>query len=250
MTKLDAATVGALHAGEPGITEALLRRAHDSDSGQTPYTWLAAAVPLTGRVVDLGCGSAPIAELLAKEVTYIGIDRSAAELAVARDRSLLLVQADARDLPLTGGVDAVISSMALMLVDPIQPVLRAVAAVLRPGGTLIATLPALTSHDADDAALHTAVLAVLGRAGIGYPTTLADAAGELAAAGLHLVADDTINFAVPVANDVDAHLLARSYYAVDRSPAALDRAAATITDHAAGRCAVGYAIRRIVARRA
>lgn len=31
-------------------------------AGRNPYRWLAEALPGTGRVLDLGCGTAPLAE--------------------------------------------------------------------------------------------------------------------------------------------------------------------------------------------
>jgi hypothetical protein len=46
------------HAERPGITESVLRRARAG--GTDPYDWLAEVVPRRGRVLDLGCGSAPL----------------------------------------------------------------------------------------------------------------------------------------------------------------------------------------------
>jgi len=69
------------HTGRPGITESILRRARAD--GTDPYTWLAEVVPPRGRVLDLGCGSAPLSRMLAGR-SWIGLDTSAAELAAAR----------------------------------------------------------------------------------------------------------------------------------------------------------------------
>jgi hypothetical protein len=51
------------HAARPGIAESVLRRARAG--GTDPYDWLAEVVPPRGRVLDLGCGSAPLFRMLA-----------------------------------------------------------------------------------------------------------------------------------------------------------------------------------------
>lgn len=71
----------SFHAERPGITEAVLRRARAD--GTDPYDWLAEVVPPRGRVLDLGCGSAPLFRALEGR-SWIGLDTSKAELAAAR----------------------------------------------------------------------------------------------------------------------------------------------------------------------
>lgn len=65
------------HAGRPGIIEQVLSYAHDS-SGDV-WDWLAAALPEGGRVLDVGCGSAPLWPRL-PDRAYLGLDVAAAQL--------------------------------------------------------------------------------------------------------------------------------------------------------------------------
>ncbi len=134
--------VHRFHAERPGITERVLSRS--VGPGGTPYGWLLAALPRAAQVVlDLACGSAPLQPpLSARGVRWLGVDISAAELASARDlgRGPVAV-ANVSALPLgDGGVDAVVASMALMVVPEPGAALGEVARVLRPGGALVATL--------------------------------------------------------------------------------------------------------------
>jgi hypothetical protein len=71
------------HAEHAGITERVLCRARDRD-GRDPYGWLASAVPPDAAVVDVAYGSAPLCARLGNR--YVGLDRSAEELAIARRR--------------------------------------------------------------------------------------------------------------------------------------------------------------------
>lgn len=56
--------LAAFHAERPGITEAVLGRAR-SDDGGDPYDWLTDALPDQGVVVDIACGSGPLAARVA-----------------------------------------------------------------------------------------------------------------------------------------------------------------------------------------
>ena len=91
-------------------------------------------------MLDLACGNAPMAAHLPGRA-YLGVDLSAQELAAAAASGNAVARADAAALPLRDqSIDAVVISMALMLV-PLQPTLREIARVLRPGGLLVATVP-------------------------------------------------------------------------------------------------------------
>jgi ubiquinone/menaquinone biosynthesis C-methylase UbiE len=131
------------HATHPGITERLLVGATAAQVG-TPYEWLASRImPLgaTGEmprpILDIGCGSGPMKSALPPEVDYLGIDLSFAELSKAQqmDRKHLM-NADAIQLPLpSNSMGAVISSMAMMLVTPIEEAFDETYRVLKEGGT-------------------------------------------------------------------------------------------------------------------
>lgn len=137
--------LAGFHAHRPGVVEDVLSRAVRAD--HTPYRWLARAVSADARVVvDLASGSGPVARELARPGrTVVGVDLSAEELRLARQRGAgPLVRADARVLPLRdGSVDVVTSALGLVVVQPLPRVLAEVARVLRPGGVLAAIAPAV-----------------------------------------------------------------------------------------------------------
>jgi SAM-dependent methyltransferase len=141
----------AFHARNPGAT------ARTMASGRTPeglssYEILARAVPVAPdplTVVDLACGDGYLLEILADRghpgMRLVGVDMSAEELAAARarlgpDRAELLLER-AQRLPLPdGSVDYLLCHMALMLMEPVEEVLREVHRVLKPGGTFCAVV--------------------------------------------------------------------------------------------------------------
>lgn len=103
--------------------------------------------PESTRVLDVGCGTAATAVLMARGCCahLIGLDRSPSMLQAAHNRvrrarvaqPVTLVQADAaRGLPFADGVfDVVYAESVIALLDP-EPALRASARVLRGGGRL------------------------------------------------------------------------------------------------------------------
>lgn len=236
--------VGEYHDANPGITESLLSDARDG-AGRSPYGWLLDAVPAgTSTVVDLACGSGPVARLL-PGVRVVGVDQSAAELAQATG---LRVQARVPALPLVDGcAGAVVTSMALMLMHPLEAVLAEVARLLRPQGTFVATVP--SRGVAGSSPLFADLLRTLGQIGVTYPEPLDD--GELAerfaAAGLTLCGDETAVFVRRAADPEEAELVVRSFYAPGAGPERV--AAAVETLRGAAPVDVAYRIRRLVAWR-
>lgn len=95
-------------------------------------------------VLDVACGEGSLARLLATDgVRVLGIDASEKLIARAEQQSgpdTRFMVADARDLE---GIDAIpqvdhaACVLALMNMDPIEPVLRGIAAHLRPGGRVV-----------------------------------------------------------------------------------------------------------------
>jgi SAM-dependent methyltransferase len=200
------------HAGCPGITEAILRRARDG--GTDPYAWLAAAVPVRARVLDLGCGSGPLLPELAGR-SWIGLDASAAELAAARDaRARPLLRARAAAIPLRdASVDMVACSMSLMVTIPLPLVITEIARVLRPGGLLVATIPAAGPLHMRDRMVVAGLLAALGRAPA-YPagSALPRIPALLTRHGLRVVADDRRRFGCRLHGPADADRFLDSLY--------------------------------------
>jgi SAM-dependent methyltransferase len=99
------------------------------------------------RVLDLGCGSARIAEPLldggASE--YVGVDFSAPMLALARERlerfgdRVTLVEADFLDAEFPGPFDLVLALGVFDYVADPEPAVRRIAALT--GGSAVATFP-------------------------------------------------------------------------------------------------------------
>jgi len=106
--------------------------------------WLATAraalvpAPRPGAVlVDIGCGGG----LLAPHISgyrHIGIDLSAAALAIARQHGVTPVRADAAAIPLrTGCADVVVAGEILEHVTDLRAVVAEACRLVRPGGTLV-----------------------------------------------------------------------------------------------------------------
>lgn len=247
--------VAEYHDANPGITEDVLLDARDHE-GRSPYDWLVEAAPsAASTVVDVACGSAPLARLLTAG-RVIGIDESAGELARAQagGERRLLVRAKASALPIAGGcADAVTLSMALMLLRPLEPVLAEIRRLLRPGGTVVATLPIrATSAGPDGTPAFARILAALGQSTNGYPERLDDAtlADRFSAAGLTLGADETKLFARTVGDADQAGRVIRSFYAPGAGPDRVAAAVAELQDEVrSAPVTITYRIRRLVAWR-
>ncbi len=238
---LDPGIVARLHAERPAVTEDLLLCARDV-AGRNPYGWLAEVLPPAGRVLDLGCGTAPLAEEVGLH-RYVGVDRAAAELAEARRRrpGVDVRLGEAGDPPPVGTVASVAVSMALMLIG-LEPVLAVGARLLPPGAVVAATVP---TRDTDLVAGTTygSLLGLLGQAGRGYPDPL-DADGlarRAAAGGFRLVEDQLGSFTRHIRDGQDAAFVVDSCYAEPPPPA---RDAALRLVRGAGR--LDYPIRRLV----
>lgn len=98
------------------------------------------------RVLDAGCGSGRVTERLLGRLprgVVVGLDRSPAMLAEAarrleRERVGFVCADLGRPLPLSGPVDAVLSTATFHWVPDHEALFRHLAAVLRPGGQLVA----------------------------------------------------------------------------------------------------------------
>jgi SAM-dependent methyltransferase len=211
------AYLAAFHAERAGITEDVLEHALDT-AGSTAYDW--AAEPLAAEtVLDLACGSAPMAARVSG-ARYMGLDLSPAELAAAAARGVPVARADVTRLPVPdGSVDAVVMSMALMLV-PLPQTLNEVRRVLRPDGMFVATMPHNRPMPRADWLRYARLCLALGHPGLTYPNDreLADPAAAFVAAGLHLQHDESRPFVYDIADSVLADQLLASLYLPDVPP--------------------------------
>jgi len=206
-------------------------------------------------------GSAPMSRLLAAEQrpgrSVVGVDRSAGELARARATapSGFLVRAGATALPIaTASVDAVVVSMALMVLAPVEAVLAEAARVLRAGGAFAATVPSRSRGDGvvAEAPVFAEILDALGQDGTAYPEPLDTCvlSDRFSASGLALHQDETCVFVRTVSGPDDAELVVRSFYAPGAAASTVDAAVAGF-QHRVGSAPlrVGYRIRRLTAVR-
>lgn len=98
----------------------------------------AARTPSAARVLDVGAGDAPYAELFA-HAEYVGLDWEHSVHDGARSAA---IQSSADALPVDdASVDAVLLTQVLEHVRRPAGVLSEIARVLRPGGSLYATVP-------------------------------------------------------------------------------------------------------------
>jgi trans-aconitate 2-methyltransferase len=107
-------------------------------------------LPLAGdeRVLDAGCGSGRVTELLAERLPagrVLALDASAAMIEAARERlarfepRVEFVVADlGQPLPIAGPVDAILSTATFHWVADHDALFANLAAVIRPGGWLVA----------------------------------------------------------------------------------------------------------------
>jgi SAM-dependent methyltransferase len=236
------------HAQQPGITERVLERAHNS--AINPYEWAAAGVPSDAVVLDLACGSGPLAKRLTGP--WVGIDRSSSELDVANGRGVTrLVNGDGAALPfMSSCFDAVVCSMALMLVQPLDDTIAELHRVLRPRGRLVALLPSSHPLTLRDRLRWGSVLFTLRRARLTYPNAdeVAHLAATLAARGLDVDTDESRRFAYSTDSAQAFGELIQSLYLPGTAERRRQKAIA-VAEHWAG-TEIGIPLRRIVAVRA
>lgn len=236
------------HDDAPGVTERMLARSHD-DAGVNPYQWAAAAVPPDGPVIDLACGSAPLAAHVAHD-RYIGVDRSPAELRLAAERvgAGHVVQADVAHLPFAdGATDTVTCLMALMLTQPLEAVQREIRRVLRPGGRLVALVSGGKPGSVADALRWGALLAALRVPGLRWPNPeVIGPADEWLDDTFTIVSDEVHQFAYPINDRDSACQLIASLYLPDVADDRID-AASRVAGSLIGRT-IGVPLRRVVAQ--
>jgi SAM-dependent methyltransferase len=237
------------HDDNAGVTEDALTSSVDA-AGYNPYAWVAEALWSDGLVVDVGCGSGPMAAHCPR---WIGMDTSSGELRVAdaRGRASLVV-ASASELPIDDGVaSAVVAVMSLMVVDDPLAALREASRVLCAHGRLVIVVPSAGPLTIADRIRYLLLLAALGQASIPFPhpdigRRLPDLLGanEL---GFTMIADESRRFAFSLRTRGDADLFVRSLYLPNVSHRRLIAAHAVARSW--GRGNLGIPLRRVVAER-
>jgi SAM-dependent methyltransferase len=114
-------------------------------------------LPARPRILDIGCGTGAVLEMLAPHGEAHGIDIESAALAFCAERQLgNLVQSSAAALPYAdGSFDLIVAADMLEHLPEDAPAVRESARVLRPGGVLLCTVPAHPKlYGEHDIALH------------------------------------------------------------------------------------------------
>ncbi len=130
---MKASRMSRFHALFPGITARVFASGKD-ESGRSSYQRLADLAHPADRVLDLGCGDGLLLQLLSsRAAATIGLDRSPAELALARRRGAIAVPGDATSLPFPDAAFSLaVSHLAFSLMEPVERVVAELARVLAP----------------------------------------------------------------------------------------------------------------------
>ena len=109
-------------------------------------------VPRGARILDIGCGPGGTTLAYSESHNVLGVDASSESVRYARDRGIAVAMMDATRLGVRpDSCDAIVALDLLEHVADDARALREMYAALRPGGVLVATVPAYqflwSSHD-------------------------------------------------------------------------------------------------------
>jgi SAM-dependent methyltransferase len=240
------------HSERPGATEQVLSRALNGH--HTPYRWLARAVSARATtVLDVACGAGAMTrELELPGRLVVGVDISAAELELAQRRSVgPWVRGDALQLPFADeSLDAVVSSMGMVVIHPTSTLLEEVARVLKPGGMLAFIAPTVRPVSPGDVRMG-ANLASRLRTLPRFPGPLefTDFAAILRSHGMRKYEDGRERYRITIHSRADAELMVSALYLPATSQGRLDAAIAYLEHQVRKNGSVDLAVpmRRIVA---
>ncbi|MGA4669094.1 class I SAM-dependent methyltransferase [Propionibacteriaceae bacterium Y1923] len=244
--------ISRFHHERPGLATEVLARCRAGE--HNPHTWLARAVSGSSRrVVDIGCGSGPMSRMLERDGgTVLGLDLSWEEIQTAhRLGPGPFVQANGLALPVgSGAVDAVISSLALSVIEDTGALLDEVARVLRPGGMFAAITPTYRPINVTDMKLLGPLTARL-KGPPRFPVRLDMRMGPiLLEHGLKKIEDARERYYFDVSNLEDAEALLNALYLPTIGDFSVRRAAAWLAKRAADEgepVRVPIPMRRVVA---
>lgn len=231
------------HAARPGITEDVL--ANSTDDRVDPYTWLVEALPRQGLVLDLACGSGPMTRAIGAD-RWVGFDRSPEELDRAAAEVGRLVRGDAIRLPFPDGVfSAVVCSMALMLLQPVEQLLLEVRRMLAHGGTAVFMVPGSRPLKLQDLYRYGRLMVAVRQTHLRYPNdrSLRRLGALLDASDLELVSDERVRFAYMLGDIESAVRFVDSLYLPGISQARAARASERWVGSE-----LGVPLRRIIVR--
>ncbi len=240
------------HTERPGAMEQVLSRAVNGH--HTPYRWLARAVSARATtVLDLACGAGAMTrELERPGRLVVGVDISAAELELAQRRNAgPWIRGDALRLPFADqSLDAVVSSMGMVVIHPTSALLEEVARVLRPGGMLAFIAPTVRPVSPGDIRVGANVVTRLrSLPRFPGPLELTDFAATLRSHGMRKYEDGRERYRITIHSRADAELMISALYLPATSQARLNAAIAylerEVRDH--GKVDLAVPMRRILA---
>jgi len=241
--------VSKFHREHPGITEDILSRA-TSAHGLNPYQWIVAPIPLGSRTLDLACGSGPSLRQRPGE-RWIGIDRSISELTRSHFSGTdNILQGDATALPFDDATfDAVVCSMAVMVIQPLGAALDEVYRVLRPGGMFVVTMPGRRPVSIRDVARYARLVAHLRRHRLTYPNehVLRRDRTTFESRGFELIEDTRLGFRLAIDTPETAMRFVESLYVPGATSANVSRAQRLAAMWVGSD--IGIPLRRITTRR-
>jgi SAM-dependent methyltransferase len=236
---------GTSAASDEDVAARLLRAAMTRD-GTRPLPWTASPLASAGRVLDVCCGTGPLADELPGR--WVGVDPAAR---AGRHR---LLAADPTALPLhDNAVDGAVLLLTLPRLRDVNGVFAELRRVLRPGGTLVVVVPAASPRSL--AELRWApLLSAVHRCGWTNRSALDNAGWLLAAADFAVLGDDRGAFALPVPDAAAAHALVSDLPLAGWWPPQLaadvrERVGAGLSQRAGPGRVLPVPLRRLVARR-
>ncbi|WP_433279675.1 class I SAM-dependent methyltransferase [Pseudonocardia xinjiangensis] len=240
-------TDGARLVDGGDVTERVLRAA-EGPHGSKPVPWAAAPLLTAERVLDLCCGSGPLADALPTG-RWLGVDPRAP---LGGRRPVLRGAADA--IPLRShAVDGVALMLALPRLPDLDRLFAEVRRVLRPSGTLVILVPSAVPGSAAELRLAP-LLSAVHRSGWLHRSALDRTGWLLAAADYAVLSDDRVCFTLPLPDADAAHALVADLpraglWPPDLPDAVRARAAARLARRAGPGRTLPLPLRRLVARR-
>ena len=182
----------------------------------------------------------------------IGLDTSAAELRLAAERGPgPWIRGDGLRLPFRdGSIDAVTSSIGLVVITPLSAVLAEITRVLRPGGVLAAIAPAVRPLSPTDLRVLARINARLrAKPQFPGPVELAGFTKTLQTYGMRRVEDQRERYRFRVTSRADAELVMSALYLPQTRWSRVESAIELLQDRVERKWSVDITIpmRRVVA---